>query len=123
MARSPSQRKAQAAWDRIEALGGEGVWDDDLVIVSMANTGIIDDDLALFCDFPFVQTLDLSHTLVGDNGLVHLNELRALEELVLVDTKISKVALKAFQREHPTVRIVTRPPPKGAVNPFTGKPF
>jgi hypothetical protein len=123
MARSPSQRKAQAAWNCIEALGGHGVWERELVVVSLAKTAVTDDDLALFRDFPVVQTLDLSHTAIGDNGLVHLAGLRALEELIVVDTKISGPALKAFQREHPTVTVVTEPPPKGAVNPFTGKPF
>jgi hypothetical protein len=123
MARSPSQRKAQAAWNRIEALGGHGVWERELVIVSLADTAVTDDDLSLFGDFPFVQTLDLSNTAVGDRGLVHLAGLRALEELIVIDTGISGPGLKAFQREHPTVRVVTEMPPKGTVNPFTGEPI
>jgi hypothetical protein len=123
MARSGSQQKAQAAWDRIEALGGHGVWDADVVVVSLANTALTDDDLALFRDFPFVRTLDLSHTGVGDGGLAHLSGLPALEELIVVGTKMSPTALKAFRREHPTVKVTTKPPPKGTVNPFTGEPF
>ena len=123
MGRSVSQRKAQAAWDRIEALGGHGVWESDFVIVSLANTGVMDEDLALFRDFPFVQMLDLSHTSIGEKGLVHLGGLAAIEELVVVATKISEQALESFRGEHPSVFVTTKSPPDGAVNPFTGEPF
>ncbi len=47
-------RKAHAAWDRIEVLGGIGVWDGSMVVVSLAGTGITDEDLSLFRDFPYV---------------------------------------------------------------------
>ncbi len=123
MARSANEQKAQAAWDRIEALGGHGVWDADFVIAVLANTGVTDADLALFRDFPHVQTLDLSHTSIGDAGLTHLAGLPALEELILIETKISRSAIKNFQVAHPGVTITTQPPPKGTINPFTGKPI
>ncbi len=123
MARKPDQRKAEAAWSRIKAIGGHGVWDGDMVIVSLADTGVMDNDLALFRDFPFVQTLDLSRTSIGDVGLAHLNGLQALEELIVVDTKISGSALGTFQRDHPSIVVTTKSSPPGAVNPFTGKPF
>jgi hypothetical protein len=123
MARSDKQKKAQAAWDRIEALGGHGVWESDMVVVSFGKTKVTDQDLALFRDFPFVQILDLSDTSIGDEGLAHLGDLQALEELIVTNTKISAKTLKAFQRAHPAVKITTGPPPKGTINPFTGKPF
>jgi hypothetical protein len=123
MARSSAKRKAQIAWSRIEAIGGHGVWDTDVVIASLANTPVTDSDLALFRDFPFVQTLDLSHTSIGDDGLAHLYGLGMLEELIVVDTKITDEALRAFQEQNPSVKIITNPSPKGTVNPFTGKPF
>jgi hypothetical protein len=122
MARSDKQKKARAAWDCIEALGGHGVWESDIVIVSLKNTKVTDEDLALFRGFPFVQLLDLSHTKIGDKALAHLEELAALEKLIVTDTLISATALEAFQRSHPRVTVTTRPPPKGAINPFTGKP-
>lgn len=121
MARSIYRRKAQAAWDCIESLGGHGVWERDVVVVSLANTGARDDDLSLFQDFPDVQILDLSHTDVGDGGMAHLAGLHSLKELILVDTKISESAIKAFQRNYPSVKITTEGPPKDTVNPFTGK--
>jgi hypothetical protein len=123
MAKTPNQRKAQAAWDRLMALGGQGVWDGDMVIVSLADTAVSDDDLAVFRDFPFVQVLDLSRTAVRGAGLVHLGGAAALEELIAVGTKLSKPALAAFREAHPGVKVVTRPPPKGTVNPFTGEPL
>lgn len=123
MSRAPSQRKAQAAWDRLMALGGHGVWDGDMVVVSLADTGVTDNDLAVFGDFPFVQTLDLSRTEVRGAGLAHLAGATALEELIVVGTKLGKQALAAFRSEHPGVTVVTEPPPKGAVNPFTGEPL
>ncbi len=116
-------RKAYDAWNRLEALGGHGVWDGSMVVVSLVGTGITDEDLSLFRDFPYVQVLDLSHTDVSDDGLIHLAGLRLLEELSVVDTKISGPALARFRREHPDVKVTTEPAPKGTINPFTGKPM
>jgi hypothetical protein len=123
MARSETQKKAHAAWDRIEALGGHGVWESDMVVVSFGETKVSDEDLALFRDFPFVQVLDLSDTGISDEGLAHLEHLAALEELIVINTKISEEALKDFQRTKPAVKITKEPPPEGTINPFTGKPF
>ena len=122
MARKLSQRKAQAAWGRIEALGGHGVWESDMVVVSLADTGVTDDDLAVFHDFPFVQILDLSRTAITGVGLAHLAGAAALKELIAVDTRLSAPALAAFQRERPTVNVVTQAPAPNAVDPFTGEP-
>ncbi len=93
------------------------------VVVSFKDTEIIDDDLSLFSDFPFVQILDLSNTNVGDKGFAHLNGITALESLIVINTKLSESALKAFQRKHPAVKIQTKPSSKGTINPFTGKPL
>jgi hypothetical protein len=147
MESSAKADRARAAWDRIQALGGHGVWEPDMVVVALGRTAVTDKDLSLFRDFPYVQILDLSHTGIGDAGLAHLAGLEALlgldlshtgvgdaglahlaglkslEDLTVVDTKISIVALDAFRRAHPSVRIVAEPPPQGAKNPFTGKPF
>jgi Leucine Rich repeat len=147
MARSAKYRRALAAWARIEALGGHGVWEPDMCVVSLARTAVTDSDLSLFRDFPYVHILDLSHTGIGDAGLAHLAGLVALESLGLShtgigdaglahlaslealkhlsveDTKISGTALDAFRRARPSVHITTEPPPKGAINPFTGKPW
>jgi hypothetical protein len=123
MARLAKVRRARAAWARIEALGGHGVWEPDTCVVSLARTEVTDEDLSLFHDFPYVHILDLSHTGIGDAGLAHLAGLEALEGLSVINTKVSDAALDAFRRARPSVRISTEPPPKGAINPFTGKPW
>jgi len=123
MPRTDKQRKELAAWERIEAIGGSGVWDNDTVAVSFSKTKVTDEDLELFRDFPRVQMLDLSHTGIGDKGLTKLENLKALESLIVIDTKISAAAIKVFQREHPSVKVTTEPPSKDAINPFTGKPI
>jgi hypothetical protein len=123
VAEKSSQRKAQVAWERIESLGGHGVFERDLCMVSLAGTAVTDEELSLFQDLPDVRFLVLSHTGVGDAGLAHLGGLHALEELVIVDTRISAKAIKAFQRSHPAVTITTEARPQGDLNPFTGKPF
>src|SRR5262249_26793963 len=121
MLESEKQKKAEEAWARIEALGGHGVWDSDLVIVSLIDTRVTEEDLSLFLDFPFVQMLFLDRTGVGDRGLDYLTHLPALEELSIVGTKISAAAIDAFRTSHPAVKVTTesKPPPQGAVNPFT----
>src|SRR5262249_11761511 len=115
--------KAQSAWVRLMKLGGHGVWEDDVVILSLADTAVTDDDLAAFDDFPFVQVLDLSRTAVQGSGLAHLAGATELETLIVVGTKINGAALAAFRDAHPGAEIVTASPPKDAINPFTGKPF
>src|SRR4051812_2804623 len=122
MARS-RRHEAQTAWERIEALGGHGVWEPDMVVVSLAGTDVTDDDLKLFENFPHVQVLDLSRTAVSDHGLSHLAKLPALEELIVVNTQISEGSIELFRHSHPTVKVTTQPPPKHAINPFTRKPF
>ena len=118
-----NNEKAQAAWNRIEQLGGHGVWESDMVVVSLANTGVTDEDLSLFADFPHVQILDLSNTQVTDGALKHLDHLDSLESLVLVGTAVSPSSIEQFRTAHPSVEVKTEPMPKDAINPFTGEPF
>lgn len=63
-----SQEKSQAAFDRVHELGGHGVWESDCVVISLDNTDVTDNDLALFNDFNFVEVLSLRgypETFVG----------------------------------------------------------
>ncbi|WP_439621573.1 hypothetical protein [Gemmata sp.] len=99
------------------ALGGTGVWDGEIVTVSLADTGVTDDDLAVFRDFPHVQVLDLSRTAVTGAGLAHLDGATALEEVIVVGTKLERTALAEFRAAHPAVKVVTKPP-KASKNPF-----
>ena len=118
-----NQEQWQTAWERMEALGGHGVGEADLVVVSLENTGISDDDLALFADLPNVQILDLSNNPLTDNCLIHLKGFQSLESLIIIGTNISKAAVEEFRTSHPDVEIRTTPLPKDTINPFTGKPF
>src|SRR5439155_24985930 len=93
------QHEARTAWERIQALGGHGVWEPDMVVVSLAGTSITDDDLKVFGRFPDIQILDLSHTTVGDAGLSHLTRLPALRSLVLVRPRVSAGAVDRFRRD------------------------
>jgi hypothetical protein len=121
--RRPSDREAQAAWARIEALGGDGVWDGSTVSVSLAGTGITDDDLKLFDDFPYVEILSLNDTQVGDVGLDRLARIPALESLFIVNTRVSEEGIERFRRRRPEVKVRTEPSPKAKINPFTRKPL
>jgi hypothetical protein len=116
-----SQERAQAAWNRVEALGGHAVQDSDMVAVSLADTGVTDDDLALLADLPGVQILDLSHNKLSDNCLKHLNNLESLKSLILVGTAINPEAIEQFRSAHPTIEVRTEPSPKKSINPATGK--
>ena len=113
---------AQAAWKRIEALGGHGVWESDMVVVSLAGTDVTDQDLALFADFPDVQILDLSNTALSDECLQYLSGLNSLESLILINTSISPRGVDHFRSAHPAVDVRTEPSPKNTINPFTGEP-
>jgi hypothetical protein len=120
---APDHRKFQAALDRIEALGGHYVFDKTIQAASLAKTGVIGEDLALFKDIPSVQIIDLSETRVDDAGLERLADLNELETLVLVNTLISKSAIEAFRDSRPDVQVTTSLPAKPRTNPFTGEPL
>ncbi|MEQ8211642.1 MAG: hypothetical protein RH917_17585 [Lacipirellulaceae bacterium] len=113
---------AREAWTRIESLGGHGVWEPDTVVVSLKETGIANEDLSLFADFPFVHFLDLSSNPISDEALTHLEGLTSLESLILVDTQITEAAVEKYRSSHPDVEVRTEPLPPSTVNPFTGKP-
>ncbi|MFL5330140.1 MAG: hypothetical protein ACJ8C4_14660 [Gemmataceae bacterium] len=120
---SVDNKRELAAWGRIQALGGNGVWESDMVVVVLEGTSITDADLALFHDFPRVQSLDLSNTEITDGGLTYLSNLPSLETLIVINTKISPAGLDEFRRSHPSVNVTTAHPPKGTINPFTGQPL
>src|SRR3954454_5177446 len=99
----PTEQEARASWARIGSLGGHGVWEPVMVVVSLAGTGITDDDLKLFSRFPYVRVLDLSDTGVGDEGLAHVSHIPALEELIVVNTRISDRAADRLRSDRPAV--------------------
>ena len=123
MTEQTNEEKGKRAWARIESLGGHGVWESDMVVVSLKDTGLSDDDLPLFSDFPYVQILDLSSNPITDDALKYLDGLNSLESLIIVNTKISEAAVASFREAHPNVEVQTGPSPPTKINPFTGEPF
>ena len=91
--KSDERERAQRAWAKIESLGGDGVWDNDLGAVDLKGCEVSDDDLALFKDLPMVQILTLSDTPISDLGLLHLEGLSKLELLVVANTNVSSDGL------------------------------
>jgi hypothetical protein len=116
------EKHAEAAWQRIEELGGHGVWEREAVVVSFANAGVTDDDLKLFVDFPEVQMLDLSDNPVTDECLQHLENLESLHTLMVTGTSISPEAIANYESSHPNVEVRTTRSQQSRVNPFTGDP-
>ncbi len=118
-----SQEKSQAAFDRVHELGGNGVWESDMIVISLNGTDITDDDLALFDDFNFVEILSLSDTKITDAGLAHLNQLDRLETLTLVNTNVTEHGVAALRAALPNTKFVTEQILNDTINPFTGKPL
>lgn len=118
-----SQKRSEAAFERIHELGGGGVWESDMVAISLDGTNIADDDLELFKDFDFVEILGLSDTKITDAGLVHLEQLTRLQTLALVNTKVTSAGVAKLRAALPNADIVTEPPPTNSTNPFTGESF
>ena len=118
-----SDEKAQAAWDQIEALGGSGVWEPEMCIVSFDQADIGDSDLALLADFPYVDTLDLSNNAgITDACIPHLQSLPNLETLILLNTSISNAGLAKLAEVHPDTDIQAENQGPDTINPFTGEP-
>jgi hypothetical protein len=119
-----TESKLQAAWARIESLGGSGICEPEIVIVSFKDTSITDDDLAVFAAFPIVQMLDLSGTAITDKALTHLEHMTALESLDIIGTNITESAIAEFKLRHPSVDVTAKATPtEGRINPFTREPM
>jgi len=119
-----SDEIAQAAWDKIEALGGHGVWEPEMCVVSFDSTGICDRDLSIFSDFPYVDTLDLSNNAgISDECIPYLKSLNNLESLILINTSITDAGLAKLAESLPDTEIQSEPLSPDTINPFTGKPI
>jgi hypothetical protein len=57
--------------------------------LSLANTGITDDELSRLKVFANLRELDLSNTKISDAGIDHLIGLRKIEKLSLENTRVS----------------------------------
>ena len=115
---------AQAAWDKIEELGGSGVWEREMCVVVLDGANISDSDLSLFADFPYVDTLDLSNNAgITDACIPHLASLPNLEALILLNTSISEAGIAKLAEALPDADIQTDPLGPDAINPFTGEPI
>ena len=119
-----SQEKAQAAFNRIQELGGHGVWESDMVVISLDSTSITDEDLTVFNDFDFVEVLSMSNTQITDAGLAHLKKLGKLKTLTMIDTKVTPDGVADLRTTLPHAEINTvRETTAGKTNPFTGEPI
>lgn len=92
-----------------------------MVVVSLDGTGITDNDLKVFDDFPHAWMLSLNDTQIGDAGLDRLARIPALESLSIVNTRVNEVGVDRFRRLRPEVQVRTEPSPKPKINPFTRK--
>jgi hypothetical protein len=117
------QERGQAAFNRIEELGANAVWEPDLCAVDFSSTNIHDEDLVVFRDFPFVQILSLANTSVTDGGLVQLEQLLNLDSVDLSGTRVTDDGVDRLRRALPNTAVTLTPPDKSNINPFTGEPF
>lgn len=118
-----TQGRYEAAFEKIEGLGGSGIWDAEVVVIDLSNTEIENKDLSVFKDFEIVQSLILDNTKIDDDGLSYLESLHHLELLSLIGTQVSEKGLNKLALSLPDLDIVTEPLPKDTINPFTGKTF
>jgi hypothetical protein len=102
-----SQERSQAVFERVRALGGIGVCEGDMVVISLDGTGVTDDDLAMFGDCNFVEILVLSNTNITDAGLVRLQHLGRLDTLMLINTNVTEAGVAALRAALPNTHIET----------------
>jgi RNA polymerase sigma factor (sigma-70 family) len=77
---------------QLEKLGGE--IERDVVAINLVATKVTDDDLRSLNIFPYLQTLHLHHTSIGDAGLINLEGVKSLTTLDLFDTRVTDIGLK-----------------------------
>lgn len=118
-----TQERYEAAFKKIEKLGGTSLWEAEIVVVDLSNTEIKNNDLSLFKDFPIVQSLILDNTKIDDSGLSYLNTLHHLEHLSIIGTQVTEKGVNKLRQSLTGLEIVTEPLSKAAINPFTGKTF
>ncbi len=112
-----SAEKSQAVFDRVRALGGAVVLEEEVVAISLSGTDVTDDDLAMFNAFGPVEVLELSNTKITDAGLIHLKQLRCLDTLILVDTNVTEVGVAELQAALPNTKIATETTLNDSITP------
>ena len=117
-----SDEKAQAAWDKIEALGGVCIWEDGFCLASYHDTDLTDEDLAVFAGFPFIEDIYLvGNRRLTDACLTHLENLPRLKTISLYKTSITEQAAESFRNKYPQVDVISKPSKGTFRNPFTGE--
>jgi hypothetical protein len=103
-----AERGRERAVRRVEGWGGlafRGGAGRPVVAVSLASSGIGDQELKWLSAFPQLRQLDLSETPVTDAGLKDLAALRQLERLDLRGTGVTDEGVRELQRALPACRI------------------
>jgi hypothetical protein len=73
--------------------------------VDLVRTGVGDEGAKHLAAHPALELVDLQQTRLTDEGLAELGKLRALKRLVVFGTKVTKPAVEAFRKAHPSVRV------------------
>lgn len=76
-------------FEQIGRIGGLAIWQDDLVSISFMRRPVTDEQLSIVWLFTPLRDLDLSHTLVTDDGIKLIRQLPNLEFVDLLNTPIS----------------------------------
>jgi Leucine-rich repeat (LRR) protein len=73
--------------------------------VYFPDGNVTDADLSYLSVFSELEYLDLNDTAISDDGLVHLANLKKLEELYLYRTKVTNAGVQKLQRKIPKATI------------------
>lgn len=86
---------------QIGLFGGLAIWKNDLVSISFMRRPITDDQLSIVGTFTPVVDLDLSHTLVTDKGMQHINQLPNLQTVDLTNTLVTDAGVSILRDSLP----------------------
>jgi hypothetical protein len=116
--RIESQREVLAALDafhpQVSRIGGN-VWSLDFSTCSVKPG---DDDLVHLKELPALESLDLDGSPISDAGLRHLYPIKTLQSVSLLGTNVTQEGVNELKRQSPDVQINYCP----AKNPVVLKP-
>lgn len=99
-------RQNERVLARVEALGGDYVWDAEVFAVTLMDVAVTDGDANSLCQLTGIQQIALDSSLIGITTLRKLASIPGLQSLVLCKHRLSSAEIGTLRACGPAVQTV-----------------
>ncbi len=94
----------QAAYRKVRDAGGRLSFDGDGLDVAFSNQRVTDEQLATLNVLPSIHSLRIENVPLTDTAVDVLLSIKQMENLTIVNTRISKEGLSRLKAKYPNLR-------------------